>query len=84
MRLFRRVEIGLLTASAIRGPPVKGLSLADHAMPDAALAACRRVTGIGAFVQRPASKFSETCSADRIPIKAVCTPGSERTNAIAR
>ena len=30
--LRRRVEIGLLTAIAIRGRPVKGLSLADHAL----------------------------------------------------
>jgi hypothetical protein len=28
------VEIGLLTAIAIRGRPVKGLSLADHVTPD--------------------------------------------------
>jgi hypothetical protein len=28
--LFRRVENGLVIASAIRGHPVKGLSLADH------------------------------------------------------
>jgi len=27
------VEIGLLTAIAIRGRPVKGLSLADHVTP---------------------------------------------------
>jgi hypothetical protein len=31
------VEIGLLTAIAIRGRPVKGLSLADHVTPDAAV-----------------------------------------------
>jgi len=30
------VEIGLLTANAIRGRPVKGLSLADHITPDVA------------------------------------------------
>jgi len=30
------VEIGLLTAIAIRGRPVKGLSLADHVTPDVA------------------------------------------------
>ena len=29
----RRVETGLLTAIAIRGRPVKGLSLADHTLP---------------------------------------------------
>ena len=33
--LRRRVEIGLLTESAIRGRPVKGPSLADHILPDA-------------------------------------------------
>jgi len=31
------VEIGLLTAIAIRGRPVKGLSLADHVTPDVAV-----------------------------------------------